>query len=74
MAVAKTFAARLQCAAIARRPLMRIGGGGSHQRTCLCCAFPCCGGKYREFRALEAGYGEAALALANKFKCSLRIP
>ena len=44
------------------------GGGGSHRRTCLCFAFPCCGGKYREFWALEAGYGEAALALANKFK------
>ena len=25
-------------------------------------------GKYREILALEAGYGEAALALANKFK------
>ena len=30
--------------------------------------FPCCAGKYREILALEAGYGEAALALANKFK------
>ena len=24
------------------------GGGGSHRRTCLCFAFPCCAGKYRE--------------------------
>ena len=43
------------------------GGGGSHRRTCLCFAFPCCAGKYREILGLEAGYGEAALALENKF-------
>ena len=37
-------------------------------RVAATCAFPCCWGKYREFWALEAGYSEAALALANKFK------
>ena len=50
------------------RRVSRPGGGGSHRRTCLCFAFPCCAGKYREILALEAGYGGAALALANKFK------
>ena len=49
------------------------GGGGSHRRTCLCFAFPCCAGKYRENSTLEAGCGEAALALANKFKSFFRI-
>ena len=39
--------------------------------------FPCFAGKYREILMLEAGDGDPALALANKFKAfspnSLRI-
>ena len=54
--------------------LLSHGGGGSHRRTCLCFAFPCFAGKYREILALEAGDGEAAVALANNFKSFLSIP
>ena len=30
-----------------------VGGGGSHQRTRLCFAFPCFAGKYREIRRIQ---------------------
>ena len=53
------------------------GGGGSHRRTRLRLGIPCFAGKYREILPLEAGDGDPALTLANKFKAfppnSLRI-
>ena len=54
-----------------------VGGGGSHRRAGLRFAFPCLRGEKRTRQgslALEAGYGELALALVKKFlNRSLRI-